>query len=130
MSMHTPGPWFHDCNGSIWRRNPDELYQNGGTVAGDRPLATVSKGWHHEGAEGYPVEANARLIAAAPGLLEACQTFAEWLRREEEGLPAGIERGTPDGERKWREWWNENLRVCALAQDQARAAIAKARCEA
>ena len=73
-----------------------------------------------------PLDADARLIAAAPALLEACETFAEWLRREDEGLPAGIERGAPDGERRWREWWNENLRICALAQEQARAAIRQA----
>src|SRR5690606_35500837 len=71
MSAYTPGPWFHDGNGNVWRRDPKDLYQNGGTVAGDKPLATIHKGWHHDGAEGYPVEANARLIAAAPELLEA-----------------------------------------------------------
>jgi hypothetical protein len=71
MSAYTPGPWFHDGNGNVWRRDPKDLYQNGGTVAGDKSLATIHKGWHHDGAEGYPVEANARLIAAAPELLEA-----------------------------------------------------------
>src|SRR5690606_37089094 len=75
MSAYTPGPWFHDGNGNVWRRDPKDLYQNGGTVAGDKPLATIHKGWHHDGAEGYPVEANARLIAAAPELLRALQAM-------------------------------------------------------
>ena len=71
--------------------------------------------------------ANARLIAAAPDLLEACETFAEWLGREERGfVRAGNKRDTPEGERAWRDWYNENLRLCALAQEQARAAIARA----
>lgn len=77
MSAYTPGPWFHDGNGNVWRRDPKDLYQNGGTVAGDKPLATIHKGWHHDGAEGYPVEANARLIAAAPELLEALEGMIE-----------------------------------------------------
>ena len=59
-------------------------------------------------------------------LLEACQTFAEWLRREEAGFPAEIRFNTPEGEAKWREWFDENLRICDLAQKQARAAISKA----
>lgn len=69
---------------------------------------------------------DSRLIASAPDLLEACQTFAEWLRREEGGFPAETRFNTPEGEAKWREWFDENLRICDLAQTQARAAIAKA----
>lgn len=61
----TPGPWYADQRGGIWRRPPSELYENGGGVAGDKPVATVHKGWWGEGEEGYPVEANARLIAEA-----------------------------------------------------------------
>ena len=71
--QHTPGPWFADSQGRIWRRDPSELYENGGGVAGDKPLATVYVGWSGEGKSGYPREANARLIAAAPDLLEALQ---------------------------------------------------------
>ena len=60
-------------------------------------------------------------------LLEACKTFVEWLAREESGLvSAGNKRDTPEGERAWRDWYNENLRLCALAQEKARSAIASA----
>lgn len=67
----TPGPWYSDKKGQIWRRHPSLLYENGGDVAGDKCLATVHQGWYGEGDTGYPVEANARLIAAAPALLAA-----------------------------------------------------------
>ena len=71
--------------------------------------------------------ANAKLIAAAPELLEACKTLAEWFKREHEGFPnAGEVRTSPEGEAAWRKWWEENLRLCDLAKTQANAAIAKA----
>lgn len=73
MSEHTPGPWFADDKGYIWRRPLSELYEYGGGVAGDKPLTAVQKGWFGENSTGYPVKANARLIAAAPELLTAMQ---------------------------------------------------------
>ena len=76
-TKHTPGRWFADAKGNIWRRPPSDLYQNGGSVAGDKPLAFAFVGWHGENVTGYPVEANARLIAAAPELLEALQELCE-----------------------------------------------------
>ena len=80
MSKHTPGPWFADAEGRIWRRDPSDLYQNGGGVAGDKPLAFVNAGWLGEGVTGYPVKENARLIAAAPDLLDALQDVdALWM---------------------------------------------------
>lgn len=69
---------------------------------------------------------DARLFSAAPELLEACATFAEWMRREKEGFANSDERDTPEGEARWRTWYNENLRLCDLAQEQALAAVAKA----
>ena len=120
---HTPGPWSAgpQCEISGWvdisiggyPRNP---------VASATP---AGPGGAEERRDSETV-ANARLIAAAPELLEACQTFGEWLRREEGGFPAETRFNTPEGETKWREWFDENLRICALAQEQARAAIAKA----
>ena len=73
MSKHTPGPWSPDKEGRVWRRPLSDLYEYGGTVAGDKPLATVHKGWYDEDQQGYPVNANTHLIAAAPDLLEACK---------------------------------------------------------
>lgn len=72
---------------------------------------------------------DARLIAAAPMLFEACQTFALWLHREETGYLQnwGERRATAEGEREWDEWYMENLNLCDLAQTQARAALAAAR---
>jgi hypothetical protein len=119
-TKHTPGPWTPEF-GEAYRVRTQ---QDGGQVA----ILMNLKGRHGLAGRrnGDEVAANARLIAAAPELLEACQTFAEWLRREEAGFPAETRFKTPEGEAKWREWFDENLRVCDLAQKQARAAIAKA----
>jgi hypothetical protein len=127
MSKHTPGPWAVVDNG-IWDvsvvaeatichiNNKGEWFPKDGTQMGRSQNKML---------------ADARLIAAAPDLLEACQTFAEWLRREEEGfVAAGRSRDTPEGEKEWREWFYGNIALCDLAQYQARAAIAKATGEA
>jgi hypothetical protein len=122
----TPGPW------EAKRTDPQEWAIN--APNGDPALKhgtwyglAVAYGCDESPSVGREVaKANARLIAAAPELLEACQTFAEWLRREKEGLPVGIERDTPEGERQWCTWWEEYLRIYALAQQQVIAAIAKA----
>lgn len=91
MSKHTPGPWYPDPKGYVWRRPLTDLYEYGGAVAGDKPLATVCKGWWGENEQGYPVEANARLIAAAPDLLAVCQELEQsaeyW---SEYNVPLGI----------------------------------------
>lgn len=59
-------------------------------------------------------------------LLAACETFVEWLDREDAGfVKAGNKRETPEDEKRWREWYDGNLALCNLAQEQARAAIVK-----
>ena len=73
---HTPGPWFSDETGAIFRRHPSELHENGGGVAGDYPVAAAFSGarsWD----DSYPLLANARLIAAAPDLLEQLRFCVE-----------------------------------------------------
>lgn len=70
-AKHTPGPWTWD-DGSPW------IYReiNGATVA------RVAEDNGHMVAEyrkPMPMSANARLIAAAPDLLEACRAALEWL---------------------------------------------------
>ena len=105
-TKYTKGPWFTDTAGRIWRRDPSTLYENGGGVAGDKPIAFVNVGWIGEGESGYPITENARLMAAAPDLLEALQNIAEY----------------------WSQDQNEEAMAdaCWHAIHTARAAIAKA----
>lgn len=107
---YTKGPWFADEEGRIWRRPLSELYERGGTIAGDKPIAVVYKGWYGKDEKGYPVEANAHLIAAAPELLEACMAMIEWDDREKDHAVD----------------FNSRMDLCQAAFDKARAAIAKA----
>ena len=61
--MHTSGEWKVD---GIPGYDAPMIYGSG------RPIAKVL---YHEGSEDREVDANARLIAAAPKLLAACQAF-------------------------------------------------------
>ena len=120
MSQHTPGPW----KVGQYLGSPSSYCVHMDAEDKGRGIDVV------EAVAGISAEqrlANARLIAAAPDLLQACQTFAEWLRREEDGfVAAGKTRDTPEGEAEWRSWFYENLHLCDLAQQQARDAISKA----
>jgi hypothetical protein len=103
---HTPGPWqFIEESTQICGAHGETVFFETGSASPE----------------------DCRLAAAAPELLEACKTMAEWFKREHEGFPnAGQVRTTPAGEAAWRKWWEENLRLCDLAKTQANAAIAKA----
>lgn len=65
MSKHTPGPWNVDYSG------PARIAIVG---AGDRILAFCNL----QCEDGDMDEANARLIAAAPDMLEALEEFDQW----------------------------------------------------
>ena len=65
---HTPGPW----------RINTRLSRNGAPViSGDG--RDIAKALYHMGSEDPEVDANARLIAAAPELLAALETALAWL---------------------------------------------------
>ena len=67
----TKGPWYADKYGKIWRNVPSDLYEYGGKIAGDMPLAFVNRGWYEKDETPYPQQANANLITAAPDMYEA-----------------------------------------------------------
>lgn len=60
---HTPGPW--DIVTSQMEKHKTEIF-----IRGNRKKTFVGKAY---GFEGQPVRQNARLIAAAPNLLSACE---------------------------------------------------------
>lgn len=83
--MHTPGPWFVERLGSIipWT---DALtisakVERGGIIH----IAHTTRGFEGDGTEcDSSAQANAKLIAAAPELLDACK-FAFAAMNSEEG---------------------------------------------
>ena len=58
MEERTPGPWRVDSRMQV--------------KSGEKPIANIITGYIPE------AEANARLIAAAPDLLEALKTWLKW----------------------------------------------------
>ena len=118
MSKHTPGPWTFGHWGDDFWVSPDS---SGLT----QKVARVTWGMGEEREEGRE---NARLIAAAPDLLEALKLHDEWCRRERQGpvYPEGINRDTPGNEAIWREWFYGNVDLCRRAEEATVAAIAKA----
>ena len=71
MTKHTPGPWQigYDYDGSISVDSVNPVRINL-TTAGTVVIADICE---HKDAEHFSSEANARLIAAAPEMLEALQ---------------------------------------------------------
>lgn len=67
MSAHTPGPWSYEPDN---RRNPIVSYEEGYIARLFSPEATVS-GCTSNAPPLVDVEANARLIAAAPDMYAA-----------------------------------------------------------
>lgn len=79
MGKHTPGPWFADSLGYVWRVDPTSLHQYGGSIRYESPLAMTYLGSKVDGNNTwYPLNHNATLIAAAPELLRAAKDFVEW----------------------------------------------------
>lgn len=69
MSEHTPGPW-------VYQYFPEEDTWCIGYPGVDGMIAMAVPNEHLPTA--VSAEANARLIAAAPDLLEACELIADW----------------------------------------------------
>ena len=106
MSKHTPGPWQHSV-----RLSASENHRGFSIWTADGwALADVQPA-DEDGTEG---EANARLIAAAPDLLEALKRMASIIDKMGD-MPDGFIHPSP---------W-QTLK-CEEALEQARAAIAKA----
>lgn len=73
---HTPGPWVTNAHQEVWSTKPMRFNL---TTAGIPMIASVCR---HEDAEGgFPAEANARLIAAAPDLLQALRVAYSDIQR-------------------------------------------------
>ena len=70
MAEHTPGTWRYTCRGKVGEFAV-YTYVNGEQKA--VPIAHLGLDTPGENVGGGEREANARLIAAAPSLLEACK---------------------------------------------------------
>lgn len=130
MGEHTEGPWTYDPeNGRVVGPAHDHPQSRklGVELAQTSPIVCFVRGYH--GSE--EANTNGHLIAAAPDLGEACGYIVAWLESEDKGPDYGeLTRDThPEGERIWREWWNEQLELCDKALTFSRAALAKARGE-
>ncbi len=89
---HTQGPWHVGAGngeGSIFSDNGRTRLEIGGTTL--YSIAQITRGWNE-----VEDEANARLIAAAPELLEACMVALAAIKSE---YP--LEHGNPTIGRAW-----------------------------
>jgi hypothetical protein len=104
----TPGPWSAMRSGRndamLGQRgwNPDDPYQCGLRVYGNNRLICTLQDEYGDDAERRAMraeqEANARLIAAAPELLEGARQVVEWRDLIRQNYPdmAGLIRGMDD----------------------------------
>jgi hypothetical protein len=112
---HTPGPWV--LRGSD-NATPHILHQQHDCpeqdISDPDQLVCILPA---EITRSYNSWANARLIASAPELLEACMAMVAWDEAEKMAKPYDDDNGAD---------WRQRLALCAEAFDKARAAIAKA----
>jgi hypothetical protein len=101
-AKHTPGPWTkaQNLNGPWWHISSNHTVGGEPCKQGRQAIAAVH-GESKRGAKAYAemFEANARLIAAAPDLLEACkvafhQTCSVGRPKDWEQLRAAIAKAT------------------------------------
>lgn len=118
MSKHTPGPWKVSSGDSL------------GIVDANGEYVSNAVGNFKDNLD--EMLANARLISAAPDMLEALKLHAEWAKREHDGpsYPDGTSRDTPGNEAIWHDWFYGNIDLCGRAEKATIAAIAKATGEA
>lgn len=113
MSKHTPGPWAWNEHHQLV--SLQKKIDRDGYIDDDGLIVETDSG-HYP-----PFGADACLIAAAPELLEACQTMIEWDEAENNAEAWDKDAGAA---------WRARLALCALSFERARAAIAKATGEA
>lgn len=113
MKPWTPGPW-----------DVGELDRNNQRIVSGRHFE-VCTCWHHSvGSIEKEMEANARLIAAAPELAEALRLATQELNaiRARDGAPQHIDwyRGQPmQSSSCTDEWWDELTEQCFAALKKA-----------
>ena len=100
MSKHTPGPWFFDQYGHVYGTLDGQQIEG---VPGGKTVL-------HPHVCTPRCIANARLISAAPELLEACLAMIELDDRENDHAVD----------------FHKRMELCELAFQKARTAIAKA----
>ena len=103
---HTPGPWeLEEWNSDYGATGDFSIYQS--MQKGCRmPIASVQQPFN-----GKRTKANARLIAAAPDLLEAAKLVLAWYESEDDHSKADF---------------YERMEMCRASEMAIRAAIAKA----
>ena len=122
MADHTPGPWYVEIDE---HRAPSHWYAAAIHVgspfdASHRTVARVSQAepsWDE--AVQAQVEANARLIAAAPDLLAACLAYQDWTDASEIAAISNTMENL-DAESQASERF-ENLREAAIAKARGEA---------
>lgn len=107
MSAHTPGPW---TIANYPHAVVVQTESHKKTAYGASRYAAIGGFDRSDPEQMAEALANARLIAAAPELLEACQAMIEWDAREQDHAVD----------------FNARMALCRIAFDKARAAIAKA----
>jgi len=128
VQKHTPGPWKVVIDGTYWGRGP-AVVTDYPYYEDDAPCEIADCGTSEVNERGEwtrtqdadDIEANARLIAAAPDLLEALKVVASTLEKLEAGLAAKVPPSHIAYVSK-----QDAANVCRALRDRSLAAIAKA----